>query len=550
MPLRRRPAAAFWLSVWFAALPALSPAAGAQAGSAPTDTGNPTQTETDSNAPTDFGLGAGVVPWRTTTGPNPAIVPQGGPSAATAGMFGAPIPWPIIAIHVVLLQDGRVMSYGTDEKGMQGAKFVYDVWNPLQGTGSDSHWVLPNTTYTDIFCSAQAVIWSTGQVLITGGDQTVGGRRHYGYNQVELFTPWTVSLTSLAPMQSVRWYPTMLPMPNGEMLVLGGRSTPTPSTPVLTPEVFNTETGWRSVPGAGPTLGLGNIAFNWYYPRAFVNTAGQVVLIGNEGTMFTLDISGNGSFTRWPTPTLPGDRTLPTLMYAPDRVLSVRQGAAAEIIDIGGPAPAVTPTGSLSQNRYWANGTVLADGRVLVNGGSMQANSLTGEADAVEIWDPATGQWSMGASAAKPRLYHSSALLLPDATVLTAGGGAPGPVRNLNAEIYYPPYLYRRDGSGLPAARPMLANLPLAAAPGALVSATVGDGQTIQAVTLVRAGTATHSTNLDQRFFNLPFLQNGAQLAVALPAGQTVLPPGHYMMFAFDSQGVPSIASMILITGQ
>ena len=40
------------------------------------------------------------------------------------------------------------------------------------------------------------------------------------------------------------------------------------------------------------------------------------------------------------------------------------------------------------------------------------------------------------------RLYHSGALLLPDATVLIAGGGAPGPLVNLNAEIYYPPYLF------------------------------------------------------------------------------------------------------------
>ena len=68
-------------------------------------------------------------------------------------------------------------------------------------------------------------------------------------------------------------------------------------------------------------------------------------------------------------------------------------------------------------------------------------NQLTGVAYQVEIWDPATGHWTAGASAAVPRLYHSNALLLTDATVLTGGGGAPGPLANLNAEIYYPPYL-------------------------------------------------------------------------------------------------------------
>ena len=31
-----------------------------------------------------------------------------------------------------------------------------------------------------------------------------------------------------------------------------------------------------------------------------------------------------------------------------------------------------------------------------------------------------------------------------------------GPLTNLNAEIYYPPYLYKNDGSGQPAIRPVI----------------------------------------------------------------------------------------------
>src|SRR5512133_3651654 len=46
------------------------------------------------------------------------------------GVFGTPVTWPIIGLHAVLLPDGRVMSYGTDEQGQQGAQFVYDVWTP------------------------------------------------------------------------------------------------------------------------------------------------------------------------------------------------------------------------------------------------------------------------------------------------------------------------------------------------------------------------------------------------------------------------------------
>ena len=89
-----------------------------------------------------------------------------------------------------------------------------------------------------------------------------------------------------------------------------------------------------------------------------------------------------------------------------------------------------------------------------MTGGSAVFNQLTGVAYAATIWDPATGQWTPGANAVKPRLYHSIALLLPDGSVLTGAGGGPGPVKNLNTEIYYPPYLF--DASGQPAARPSI----------------------------------------------------------------------------------------------
>ena len=95
---------------------------------------------------------------------------------------------------------------------------------------------------------------------------------------------------------------------------------------------------------------------------------------------------------------------------------------------------------------HWHTGTVIADGRVVVTGGSRQPNQLVGVNYQALIWDPRTGQWTTGAatptSPAYARLYHSNALLLPDATILVGGGGAPGPVVNTNAQIYYPPYLY------------------------------------------------------------------------------------------------------------
>ena len=88
------------------------------------------------------------------------------------------------------------------------------------------------------------------------------------------------------------------------------------------------------------------------------------------------------------------------------------------VVDLNGPQPTVTPTADLDQERTWSTPTVMADGRVLVSGGSAVSNQLIGVAYAATIWDPATGQWTLGASAVKPRLYHSIAMLLPDGSEL------------------------------------------------------------------------------------------------------------------------------------
>ena len=121
---------------------------------------------------------------------------------------------------------------------------------------------------------------------------------------------------------------------------------------------------------------------------------------------------------------------------------------------------------------------------------------------------PAPGR--VGASAVNARLYHGSALLLPDASVLVAGGGAPGPLKNLNAEIYYPPYLF--DAAGARAARPTIISAPDTVLPGASFQVGVAGAGSISRVSFIKTGSVTHSFNMDQRFLQLPFTANGALL--------------------------------------
>jgi hypothetical protein len=514
-----------------------------------------------SQAPIDHGAGPGVAP----VGPRtvalgaqreaPGGVPQGPPDAHLKGLFGAPFSWPIIPIHTVLLPDGRVFAYGSKPSGHQGALLHYAVWDPSLGTGDDSKQMLDNTTGTDIFCGGQ-VLLPGGNVLLVGGDRIVNEQRNYANEDVNLFTPSDDRITRKAQsMAFQRWYATAVTTANGEQVVLGGRIDryyegddkypPTDASYANTPEVYSASGGWRTLKGAQSEFAYGASQMSWSYPRAWPGPDGRVVVLTNSGKIFALDTAGSGRLEQLPGELPRGAYNLPAAMYLPGKILAMRDEAKVVVIDVNGASPVVTPTASLSADRQFASATVLADGKVWVNGGSTTGNDLVGARYASESWDPATGQWSATARAAKARLYHSSSMLLPDGSVLTGGGGGPGPVFNLNAEIYYPPYLFKPDGSGEPAIRPIIETAPTVAHWGDVIDAAMLNEKTIEKVALVRFGGVTHAFGNDQRYLPLGFNQNGTKLTVQLPASAHRAPPGYYLLFALDALGVPSKARVL-----
>mmetsp|Transcript_28966 Transcript_28966/g.52416 ORF Transcript_28966/g.52416 Transcript_28966/m.52416 type:complete len:141 (+) Transcript_28966:1028-1450(+) len=87
---------------------------------------------------------------------------------------------------------------------------------------------------------------------------------------------------------------------------------------------------------------------------------------------------------------------------------------------------------------------------------------------------------------------HSTAILLPDATMLVGGGGRPGPVVNENVEIYSPPYLFQPNG--VRAIRPVITSLSTKQpAYGGTIRVKVSDAAKIGLVSLIRLGYVTHS---------------------------------------------------------
>src|SRR5213079_49902 len=132
------------------------------------------------------------------------------------------------------------------------------------------------------------------------------------------------------------------------------------------------------------------------------------------------------------------------------------------VINLNGAKPTVTPTGSMAYGRRQNNLTVLADGTVLATGGNSSGASLVdlnAGVYAAELWNPATGRWTTLSSMQVTRQYHSTALLLPDGRVMSAGGGVCNTCDQVgylakNAEVFSPPYLFAADGTLAP--RPVI----------------------------------------------------------------------------------------------
>jgi YVTN family beta-propeller protein len=465
-------------------------------------------------------------------------VPAGATAeAATKGMFGPLKSWPLIAVHGVLTSDGRVLSYGTKGDGQQTAYFIYDVWNPVD----DTHLTAPNGTGVDIFCSSQLLLPSGNSIVISGGDNWIpngaggGATNNQPNNKSTVFDVSSSNLTAGNNMNRQRWYSTSTMLLNGEIYVQGG----TGGTDF--PEIRGSTGSYRLL----TTAGTG--AFHFMYPRNFIAPDGRVFGYDSAGKMYFVDTAGTGAVTtagQFAGNT--GDDSS-AAMFAPGRILQYGGSSnTAVVIDINGPSPVVTPTSALLRQRRLSSATILADGKVVATGGSSVWNQMTNVSYEAEIWNPQTGSWTVGASAVKARLYHGNALLLPDATVLVFGGGAPGPQNNTNAEIYYPPYLFAAGGAE--AVRPVLSSAPSVVNVGRTVQLGVSSARPISRVTFVKTGSATHGWNMDQRFVDLPFnVLSASSVAVQIPGLAASVPPGMWMMFVIDDAGVPSLAKMVRV---
>jgi len=496
------------------------------------------------------------------------------------GQWGDPFTLRCVGIHAHVLPTGLVLMWGRRDNPQQSldtdpasplapglppappATCTPFLWNPANGnmTQTPQPTLNDGTTNANLFCSGHAFL-PDGRLLVAGGHLADS----HGLNQATIYDPAADTWTPTAVMNDGRWYPTAIALPSGSVLVLSGSYfDPTQNLVVndVIPQIWSNGnfTPVASIPGAAFDL----------FPRMHVASTGILYLTSLVQT-WSLDVSGAGTWTAPPNVLQPNGLCdyAPSVLYDVDKVLFAGGGnpptANAETIDLSQAQLAWLATDPMNFPRRQHNATILPDGTVLVTGGT-RGGGAPGTAEAfndldlgqpvhiAELWDPKTGQWTMLAAEQTDRCYHSTAVLLPDGRVLSAGGGefilnegTPQQVANnpqdthYDAQLFSPPYLFKGP-------QPQITSAPDSVQYGGTFEIGTAQPEQIATISLIRLSSVTHSFNAGQRINFLPFQVAGGTLTATAPPNANVCPPGHYLLFIVNLQGVPSVAEIIQVS--
>lgn len=487
----------------------------------------------------------------TLSGPSSAAV-VGGPAvqkvtivddelARQKGHWSELIPSETVAIHLEMLPTGKLMYWDRHDmdQAWDGDPRLFDV---SSGTSS-------KTAPLDygIFCAGHSFL-EDGSLLVLGGHIENG----IGEDKASIYNPYTNTWKRLPSMNAGRWYPSDVTLPNNDVLVVAG--TNAQGLDKL-PQVWETDKGtWRdlttAVEGQFPNYAV-------YYPFLYVAPNGKVFNAGPQQMARYLDTSGTGAWIDVAPSSLSYRDYGTSVMYAPGKILiaggnppdpdpyitpTITPTDSVEVIDLNAAHPAWRTVAPMHYPRRQLNSTLLPDGKVLITGGSSLPGFDTagGAALPAEIWDPATEQWTVAASLSRYRGYHSEAALLPDGRVIIGGGGHPDPAggAQYSFEIYSPPYLFKGP-------RPTITSAPKLADYGRAFTVQTPDADSIVRAEWIRLSAVTHSFNQNQRMNVLPIKHGLGSLTLTAPANANLAPPGDYMLFLVNGDGVPSVAKIV-----
>ncbi len=458
---------------------------------------------------------------------------------------------PINPVHVALLANGKILvvaGSGNCPPSLSGCPSGAPygpsnnsgalLFDPVAGTFTQF------SVSWDMFCNAMSLL-PDGRAFINGG--TIQYDPFQGQLKSSIFDPATNTFTNTSNMAHGRWYPTLTTLGDGRVMTFSGANESSNTNTAA--EIYTVGSGWSTQYIAPFTPDL--------YPRMHLLPNGKVFASGAPPVSYIFDPSTttftqNVATTKYGSSRTYGSSVLlpltPGNSYDPKIMLlggNSPATATTEIIDMGASSPKWAYGPSMSQARIEMNAVILPSGKVLAMGGSVNDESASSKSLNADLYDPVANTFSSAGANVYARLYHSVALLLPDATVWLAGGNPSRGTYESRMEIYKPAYLFKSDGTL--ATRPSITSAPASGSYGNAFTVQTPDAASITSVALVRNGTVTHAFGMDQRMVGLAFAAGSGLLTVTAPPNGNIAPPGYYMLFLINSSGVPSVAKSIQV---
>ena len=472
--------------------------------------------------------------------------------SATAGRarWSAAGNLPLTPVSMANLADGKVLMWAAEERfqfGSGNGRTYSAIFDPATLAVSER---LVTETGHDMFCPGTSYL-ADGRLLINGGIDA---------GNTSLYDPATATWSRGATMNITRGYNASTPLGDGSVFTLGGSWSGGAGN--KHGELWTQAGGWKRLSGVpvGPFLQSGGLwggdAHMWLIPTG----NGKVLHAGPQANMAWIDPAGNGAVI--PVGPRGDDSDAVTgisVMYDAGRILKAggmsgingdnTASTAAYVIEANGPVT-TRKVGAMKYARTFHNSVVLPNGQVVLVGGQTRGVAFSNDFAVLpaEIFDPISETFTVLPAMTKPRNYHSIALLMPDGRVMSSGGGLCGPgcaANQPNYELLSPPYLFNPDGSA--AIRPRITAAPTVVGHGTRVR--VSADSTVTAFALVRLASTTHTVNNDQRRLPVSFTSpSPGTFDLDIPSNPGVLLAGHWMLFAMNGQGTPSIAHTLRVS--
>jgi len=499
---------------------------------------------------------------------SPAVLASALAQPATAvGRWSNPFTIPVVGIASVLLNNGKVLfwSYNPPDYLNPSASNtgVAYVWDPATRTGHSI------TSPENIWCGGQTIL-SDGRVYVAGGNlrypdpnAAPGQTGWEGSLSNYTFNPKTEKWTRQPDMSVGRWYPTVTqPSDNSVVITSGYDQTGTvdqngSQAGAITQavELFRPSS---AINGIGSISAISTHDPTGLYPYQYLTASGQMLQAGPSLNNSYLLAPGTWSWS--PVPNLItshygyGNGIIFTdVSVTPiSQIVTIAGGENGqttlsnnEWLDTNNLGAGWRPYPQWLQTRHNANTVILPDGTLFTVGGNQDPTTYGTPLFESELYsksanDP-TGQWVQMAPNAIQAAYHSSAILLPDATVLLSQDDmSPGAASSHQAQVFSPPYLFKGT-------QPQIKKAPPSASRGQTISVSVNTPN-ISGVALVAPGAVTHANDMHQRYIKLKPMGSGRNIQVAIPASANLVPPRYYMLFVIDGNGIPSRAQFIRIT--